>query len=131
MDVQGTLYRHGNGRHRPGALSRKSTLDAASWARRPRDAEAEIASPADRLSKARWQADLRSPLVGVHLEHQPQRGPADPPAAQGPGARTAQPRGVRWAGAALLPRGRLRVRRRRDEAAAADQRAELRALQDL
>ena len=40
---------------------------------------------ADRLSEARWRADLRPAVLGVHVEHQSRGGSAGPPDAQGPG----------------------------------------------
>ena len=40
--------------------------------------EAGQGIPADRLSQARRQADLRPAVVGVPVQHQPRRGPAGP-----------------------------------------------------
>jgi flavin-dependent dehydrogenase len=39
---------------------------------------------ADRLSEARRRAHVRPPVLGVRLEHQPRRGPAGAPDAEGP-----------------------------------------------
>ena len=88
---------------------------------------------AHRLSEAGRQAHVRPPFVGVHLQHQPRGGPAGAPDAEGrfdPGA--GEPGEVRGPRSALLPGGRVRVRQeRRQHRPPADQRAELRALQDL
>ena len=106
--------------------------DAAKRHARPRAPAAGGPVQEDRLSEARRQAHLRPAVIGLPVQHQPQRGPAGPPHAEGPGDPGAgQPRALRRARGALLPGRRLRVRRPGNEAPAADQRAELRALQDL
>jgi electron-transferring-flavoprotein dehydrogenase len=71
--------------------------------------------------------------IGVHQQHQPCRRPARPPDAQRRfGAGEHQPGKVRRARGALLPRRCVRVRQeRRQHRPAADQRAKLRALQNL
>ncbi len=70
--------------------------------------EAGRRMPADRLSETGRQADLRPPVVGVHLEYQPRRRPAGAPDAEGPqGAGRRQPGHLRRAGGALLPGRRL------------------------
>ncbi len=97
-------------RHLPAA--RQGALDAAPSSRPPA-AQARQGLPADRLPQARRQADLRPAVVGLHLEHQPRRQPALPPAAaRRARAGRAQPRQVRGARAALLPGRRLRDRAR-------------------
>jgi electron-transferring-flavoprotein dehydrogenase len=90
---------------------------------------------AHRLPQARRQAHLRPPLQRVHQQHQPRGKPAGAPDAEGRhGAGAHQPAAIR------RPRGRYcpaactsscPTRRRAAAPAAADQRAELRALQDL
>ena len=84
--------------------------------------------------QARRRGELRQELVGVPLGDEPRGRPAGAPHAQGRlGADPGEPRRVRRARAALLSGRRLRdrARRRRREPPPADQRAELRALQDL
>ena len=49
---------------------------------RPRDLEAARRGRADRLPAARRRPDLRPPVVGVPVEHQPRGGPAEPPRAR-------------------------------------------------
>src|SRR5205814_7981908 len=83
MDGQGPLYRQRDVRHRPGALPRAGAMDAPPSPRRQRDAGAEERSDAHRLSEARWAADVRPAYRPLLLEHQPWRGPADAPDAQG------------------------------------------------
>ena len=87
---------------------------------------------AHRLSQARRQADLRPPLLGVPLQHQPRGGPAGAP--QGRRSRPAEElrarRLCRSVGA-LLPGGRLRMGGGGRLAALRDQCAELRPLQNL
>ena len=97
-------------RHLPAA--RQGALDAPSSSRPPA-AQARQGLPADRLPQARRQAHLRPAVVGLHLEHQPRRQPALPPAAaRRARAGRAQPRQVRGARAALLPGRGLRDRAR-------------------
>jgi flavin-dependent dehydrogenase len=113
---------------------RPRALDAASPARRPRDAQAQGRGPLDRLSEAGRQTFLRQALLGVHLEHQSRGGPAGPSrASRSVRSGGAQPAALGRPRAALLPGRRLRnrARRRRGQSPAADQRAELRSLQDL
>ena len=88
---------------------------------------------ADRLPQAGRQAHLRSPFVGVHLQHQPLRRPASAPHAQGcVGSGADQPGEIRRAGKPLLPGRRVRIRQGRgQQRPAADQCVELRPLQDL
>ena len=100
---------------------------------RTTSSEAGRRMPADRLSEARRQAHLRPPVFGVHLQHQPRGRPAAPSDAERPGVPMAVNLALlRRPGAALLPGRRLRIRKDDDGTdAPADQRAELRALQDL
>ena len=89
--------------------------------------------PRDRLPEARRQADVRPALVGVPVRNGARGGPAGAPAAArsvGPGR--GEPRALRRARKPVLPGGRVRVRAGGGRwPAAADQRAELRALQDV
>ena len=67
---------------------------------------------AHRVSEVRRRGDVRQAVVGVPVEHEPRGGPAGPPAAarsRDPGR--GQPRAVRRPRGALLPGGRVRVRR--------------------
>ena len=80
------------------------------------------------------KADLRSAVVGLHLQHQPRGGPAlSPDAARRRRAGEAEPGRIRCPRAALLSGRRVRDRARRGgrPAAPPDQRPELRPLQDL
>ena len=87
---------------------------------------------ADPVPEARRRAHFRSPVLGFHLQHQSQRGSAGASAAEGRiRSGEGQSRPLRRARAALLPGRRVRDRERSVRPAAADQRAELRALQDL
>jgi len=83
--------------------------------------------------KAGRQAQLRQAQLGVPLQHQPRGRPAGPPQAdrsEHPDRK--EPAAVRRTGTALLPGRRLRGgQQRRWQPALPDQRAELRALQDL
>ena len=86
----------------------------------------------DRLPQARRQAHLRSPVERLHQQHQPCRRPAAAPDAERPArAGAGEPREIRRSREPLLPGRGLRVRRRRGHRAPADQRPELRPLQDL
>src|SRR6267143_1871209 len=131
LDVQGALYRLADGRRRPDTVTRQSALDAATPSGGPSDAEKQGFCKTHCLSQARWCAELRPVVVGVHLQHQQHRGQAGPPDPQGSFRTPAESEDLCGAGAALLPCRCLRVRGPRDRAAPADQRAELRALQDL
>jgi flavin-dependent dehydrogenase len=133
VDEQGPLPGHADGGSGAEAAGRQCALDAAPPAFGPRDAEAGLTVQADRLSEARRQADVRPSVLGVHLKHQPRGEPAGAPDAQGcERAGERQPAHLCGTGIALLPGGRVRVREeRRRQRAAGDQRAELRALQDL
>ena len=73
-----------------------------------RDAEAARRGQADRLSQAGRQNLVRQGFLGVPLQHQPRRGPADSssPARSGR-SHSRQPASLRRTGSALLPRGRL------------------------
>src|SRR5207249_11199197 len=96
------------------------------------DAQAEVRIDARPVPEARRRADVRSPYRSLVLQYEPRRGPAASPDAQGPGdPGEGEPGEIRRAGEPLLPGRRLRVGRPRYQAAPADQRAELRALQDL
>ena len=108
----------------PWTLKHKADHEAT----RPKNQCSPISYP-----RAGRQADLRPPLVGVSVEHQSRGRPAGTPQAARPGqGRAGQPRGLRRPGAELLPGRGLRVRGQwRWRQAAADQRAELRPLQDL
>ena len=94
------------------------------------------AVPADRLSEAGRRADLRSPLLGVPVEHQPRGGSAGASArrrsggAEGERARCLS-RARRRAIARPASTNGWRERRGRQRAALRDQRAELRPLQNL
>ena len=92
------------------------------------------AGAADRLSAAGRQDHLRPAVLGVHLEHQPRGGPAGASAA----ARSRRWRSrsisrstTRRNSAIVRPASTRSSTSRDRRAAAADQRAELRALQDL
>jgi electron-transferring-flavoprotein dehydrogenase len=79
VDEQGPVFRFDHDRHRPAHLPRQGAVDPA-----PQHADHECLKPAanlraDRLSETGRQADLRPPVLGVHLEHQPCRRPAGPP----------------------------------------------------
>jgi electron-transferring-flavoprotein dehydrogenase len=68
---------------------------------RPKSESTPIAYP-----KPGRRPHVRSPLVGLRLEHQPRGRPARAPHAQGcAGADHGEPRALRRARAALLPRG--------------------------
>ncbi len=89
---------------------------------------------ADRIPQAGWGAQLRSAVLSVSVQHQPRREPALSPDLERPrGGDQGQPGALRCTRAALLPGRRLRNRARCGwrQPAPADQRAELRALQDL
>ena len=99
---------------------------------RSRNAKEEDRGAADPVPQARRRAHFRSPFLGIHLQHQPYRGSAGASAAERRvGSGESEPRPLRRPGAALLPGRRVRNRERNVRPAAADQRAELRALQDL
>ena len=112
---------------------RQRAVDAASSALGQRDAQARVAMQADRLSEAGWQADLRPVVVGVHLEHESRGEPAGAPDAERRvGAGEREPAHLCGTGEPLLPGCGVRIRQdRRRRRAPADQRAELRPLQDL
>ena len=88
---------------------------------------------ADQVPQARRQAHLRPALLGLPLQHQPRGGPTCAPQAARPERRRApQPAGLRRPRAALLPGRSVRVCRQwQRRKATADQRPELRPLQDL
>ena len=91
-------------------------------------------SPGIDLPEAGRRSELRQELVGVPLGDEPRGRSAGAPHAEGRlGADPGESRRVRRARTALLPGRRLRnrARRCRRESPPADQRAELRALQDL
>ena len=118
-------------RHLPAA--RQGALDPASH-RRPYALKPAVRLHADRLSQAGRQAHLRPAVLGVPLQHQPRGGPAGHLTLKDASrADRREPGALRRARAALLPGRRLRDRARRErrQSAPADQRAELRALQDL
>ena len=95
------------------AAAREGAVDLAPQGRRPRANPPGCGVRAHCLSEARRRADLRPAVVGVRLQHQPQRGPAGAPDAEGPvGPGKGQSGRVRRARGALLPGRRLRVRRR-------------------
>ena len=97
-----------------------------------RDAQAGGAVPADRLSKARRQADLRPAVVGLSVEHQSRGRPAGAsPGARRRFAKILRARRLCRAVGALLPGRRLRMGRGGGQAALRHQRAELRPLQNL
>jgi len=127
---------HADERLRAVRAARPRAVDAAPPRAGPRAAAGRRRVSAHRLPQARWPADLRPPVQRVHQQHQPRGKPARAPDAQGPErAGQCQPGPVRRPRGPLLPgRGvRVRARRgqRRQRPAPADQRAELRALQDL
>ena len=64
------------------SAARQGALDAASQARSS-GAEAGRRIEADRLSKARWNRQLRPALLGVRLQHQPRRESARASEAEG------------------------------------------------
>ncbi|CAG9188012.1 hypothetical protein BVI2075_110002 [Burkholderia vietnamiensis] len=133
VDGQGAVPRHADGRARAEGDGRQRAVDAAPQACGPRDAEARVAMHADRVSEAGRQADVRPAVVGVHLEHEPRREPAGALDAEGrERAGEREPAHLRGAGGTVLPGGGIRVREeRRRQRPPRDQRAELRALQDL
>ena len=89
----------------------------APWTLRHKHADHESLKPNDRgyadsLPQTRWRADLRPLVLGVRLQHEPQRRPAGPPHAEGQDRpRDDQPCRVRRTGGEVLPGRRLRVRR--------------------
>ncbi|CAM5230730.1 hypothetical protein RLIN73S_04106 [Rhodanobacter lindaniclasticus] len=86
----------------------------------------------DRLSQARRRACFRPPQFGVPVQHEPRREPAGASDLEGPlGTGGGEPGHLRRTGDAVLPGRRVRVRGRAGRPAPADQRSELRALQDL
>ncbi len=96
------------------APGRPGWLDAASRQSRPRVPEARRGDAENRLSEIRWRADVRQALVGVHFEHQPRGESAVAPAvARSRDSCRGESRRLRRPRAALLPCGRLRIRRRR------------------
>ena len=113
--------------------ARQGAVDLPPSASRQRDSAGGRRRAADRIPEAGRRADLRPAVVGVHQQHQSRGKPAGPSAARR--SRTgdhAQLAALSKSGGAVLSGGRLRDRRcRRGRSAAADQRAELRALQDL
>ena len=117
---------HDHSRHRP-------RLHAETPQARLRDAQARLAVEEDRLPAPRRRADVRPADQRLLLGDQPRGGSAGPPAAEGPvDPDRVQSSGVCRARPALLPGRRLRGRRgQRRQAALPDQRAELRALQDV
>ena len=118
-------------RHRPGAVQGQGAVDAAQHLG-PRPAQAGGRVREDQLSEAGRRAHLRSPLVGVPVQHQPRGRAALPSAAQRRlGADRDQPGEIRRPRAAVLPGRGVRDRSGRSRPTPADQRAELRALQDL
>ncbi len=76
VDVEGPVLGHTHDRRGAIPARREIPLDAASPACGPRNFEAGLRVRADRLSEARRQAHFRSPLLGVHLQHQPRGEPA-------------------------------------------------------
>ena len=113
--------------------ARRRSLDL-SQPRRPHPAAAGEPSAAHRLPAARWCRQLRPAVFGVHLEHQSRGGPAAASAAARPGqGDRGKLSALRFARAALLSGRRIRNRAalRGGGALLADQRAELRALQDM
>ncbi len=114
-------------------LRRQGALDLPPPGRQ-RDAQEGIRDAEDRLSQAGRRGQLRPAVLGVPVEHQPRGKPAGAPDAEEQGHPDHhQPGALRRAGAALLPGRRLRDRPgwRWGQSAAADQRAELRPLQNL
>ena len=113
--------------------ARQGAVDLPPSASRQRDVAGGRGRAADRIPEAGRRADLRPAVVGVHQQHQPRGEPAGPSAARR--SRTgdhAELAALPKSGGAVLSGGRLRDRRcRRGRSAAADQRAELRALQDV
>src|ERR1700681_3200637 len=111
-------------------------MDAAPRQAGPRIAQARGRDAENRLSEIRWRADLRQDLIGLRVQYQPRGGSTVTfEASRSHDSRQRKSGLVRRAGAALLSRGRVRIRRRwcisgRGKAAA-DQCAELRALQDM
>ena len=110
----------------------------APWTMRHRHADHEILDDAADcepigLSASGQQADLRQAVLGVPVQHQPRGEPAGASAAARSRALgRGQLGGIPLAGKPLLPgRGVRGGRRRGRQQAPADQRAELRALQDL
>jgi electron-transferring-flavoprotein dehydrogenase len=94
--------------------------------------EPAVQAQEDRVPEARWRADLRQAVLGVPVQHQSRGRPAGAPAAQGPGpAEILRTRCLCRAVQPLLPGRRLRMGGNRRHADLRDQRAELRALQDL
>jgi flavin-dependent dehydrogenase len=134
---EGQAHRQPDDRHRAVADAQAGhahpAVDAAQLEEGQRDAVARRPGAEDRLPEAGQQAHLRPSQLGVRQQHQPRRRPADPPDAERQlRAGERQPGEVRGPRKPLLPGGRLRVRQERGQhRPAADQRAELRALQDL
>src|SRR5437879_93391 len=113
--------------------ARPGALDAAPPSR-PHSADPGQPGAADRLSAARWEDQLRPAVLGLYLKYQSRGGPALASQIARPGQGDHdQLSALRLAGTALLSGRGLRDRRgsRDRRAAPADQRAQLRALQDL
>ena len=133
VDEQGPVPRHLHGRTGAEGDGRQRAVDVASSALGQRDAQARVAMQADRLSETGWQADLRPVVFGVHLEHESRGEPAGAPDAERRvSAGEREPAHLCGTGEPLLPGCGIRIRQdRRRRRAPADQRAELRPLQDL
>ena len=113
---KGLVHGDDDERHRAVAAAARrpqgAAVDGAPQGGRPSAARAGRRVPADRLPQARRRAHLRPPVVGVPQQHQPRRGPAGAPDAEGPGVPVhGQPAGLRRPREPLLPGRRLRVRR--------------------
>ncbi len=131
VDEQGALYRHVDGRHRPGRVRRARTVDTAPPACRQRNARKKTEAAPIAYPKPDGVLTFDR-LSSVFIQHQSRRRPAVPPDAERRvGAGQRQSRAVRRTRAAARRASTKSCAMTTGRAASANQRAELRALQDL